>query len=75
MNVITELFSSKKFVSALLSMLTVVGLKFGIPEIQIEEIIALAEKEKPACLIIDSVQTIFTDQLPSAPGSVNQLRA
>ena len=41
-----------------------------VSAVQIEEIIALAEKEKPACLIIDSVQTIFTDQLPSAPGSV-----
>lgn len=41
---------------------------------QIEEIVALAEGERPVCLVVDSVQTVFTDALPSAPGSVNQLR-
>jgi DNA repair protein RadA/Sms len=46
-----------------------------VAAVRIEEIIALAEKEKLACVIIDSVQTIYTDELPSAPGSVNQLRA
>jgi len=46
-----------------------------VAAVLIEEIIALVEKEKPACLIIDSVQTIYTEELPSAPGSVNQLRA
>lgn len=43
--------------------------------VQIEQIIALIEKEKPECVIVDSVQTIYTGELPSAPGSVNQLRA
>lgn len=42
--------------------------------INVDEIVALAEKEHPAALIVDSVQTIFTTDLPSAPGSVNQLR-
>jgi DNA repair protein RadA/Sms len=46
-----------------------------VSAVQIEEIVSLAEKKRPACVIIDSVQTIFTDALPSAPGSVNQLRA
>jgi DNA repair protein RadA/Sms len=41
---------------------------------RVEQIIQLARQDKPACLIVDSVQTVFTDQLPSAPGSVNQLR-
>jgi len=41
---------------------------------QIEDIIALVEKNRPACVVIDSVQTVYTDQIPSAPGSVNQLR-
>lgn len=41
---------------------------------QIEDIIALAEKNRPACVVIDSVQTVYTDQIPSAPGSVSQLR-
>jgi DNA repair protein RadA/Sms len=41
---------------------------------QIEDVVALAEKNRPAGLVIDSVQTVYTDELPSAPGSVNQLR-
>jgi len=40
----------------------------------IDDIVGLAEKEKPATLIIDSVQTVYSADLPSAPGSVNQLR-
>jgi DNA repair protein RadA/Sms len=46
-----------------------------VSAVQIEEIIALTEKLRPVCVIVDSVQTVFTDSLPSAPGSVNQLRA
>lgn len=41
---------------------------------QIEDVVALAEKNRPSGLVIDSVQTVYTDELPSAPGSVNQLR-
>jgi DNA repair protein RadA/Sms len=41
---------------------------------QVEDIIALAEKNRPACVVIDSVQTVYADQIPSAPGSVSQLR-
>lgn len=40
----------------------------------IDDIITLVEKNRPACVVIDSVQTVYTDELPSAPGSVNQLR-
>ncbi len=40
----------------------------------IDDIVTLAEQERPAGLIIDSVQTIYSTDLPSAPGSVNQLR-
>jgi DNA repair protein RadA/Sms len=29
---------------------------------------------KPALLVIDSIQTVYTDMLPSAPGSVGQVR-
>lgn len=46
-----------------------------VSAVNVDEIVAIAEKEKPACVIIDSVQTIYTEQLPSAPGSVNQLKA
>ncbi len=45
-----------------------------LAETRVEDIIGVAERDRPACLIIDSIQTIYTDQLPSAPGSVNQLR-
>jgi len=40
----------------------------------IDDIIAIAEQERPAAVIIDSVQTIYSTAMPSAPGSVNQLR-
>jgi len=45
-----------------------------LAETRVEDIVALAQEEQPACLIVDSVQTIYSDTLPSAPGSVNQLR-
>jgi DNA repair protein RadA/Sms len=41
---------------------------------EIADVIAAVEREKPACVIIDSIQTMYTEDLPSAPGSVNQLR-
>jgi DNA repair protein RadA/Sms len=41
---------------------------------QIEQIVGLTRQQQPTCLIVDSIQTVFTEQLPSAPGSVNQLR-
>ncbi|NND36720.1 MAG: DNA repair protein RadA [Gammaproteobacteria bacterium] len=40
----------------------------------IADVIAMAEQRRPACVVVDSVQTVYTDALPSAPGSVNQLR-
>jgi DNA repair protein RadA/Sms len=36
----------------------------------IEAIIATARLEKPKVMVIDSIQTIFTEQLQSAPGGV-----
>ena len=45
-----------------------------LAETRVEDIVGLAEGERPACLVVDSVQTVYTDTLPSAPGSVNQLR-
>ena len=41
---------------------------------QVEQIIAQAQQEKPQVMVIDSIQTIFTDLLQSAPGSVAQVR-
>jgi DNA repair protein RadA/Sms len=34
----------------------------------------LIEKEKPGFVIIDSIQTVYNDDLTSAPGSVSQVR-
>tara|TARA_R110002153_G_scaffold132597_1_gene281599 strand:- start:765 stop:977 length:213 start_codon:yes stop_codon:yes gene_type:complete len=41
MNVFRDLFNSKKFVGALLTMASAVAIRLGIPEIQLEEIIAI----------------------------------
>ena len=43
-------------------------------EIQLENIVATLEAEKPSFCVIDSIQTIYSDQLTSAPGSVAQVR-
>ena len=40
----------------------------------VEEIIAHASRLRPAVMVIDSIQTIFSDSLQSAPGSVSQVR-
>lgn len=43
-------------------------------EIQLENIIATMDAERPSFCVIDSIQTVFSDQLTSAPGSVAQVR-
>lgn len=43
-------------------------------EIQLENIEATLLAEKPQFVVIDSIQTLFSDQLESAPGSVTQVR-
>lgn len=45
-----------------------------LAETQVETIIALATNHKPRMMVIDSVQTIFTQTVQSAPGSVSQVR-
>lgn len=45
-----------------------------LAETQVETIIEHAQKEKPRILVIDSIQTIFTDTLSAAPGGVGQVR-
>lgn len=45
-----------------------------LAETQVEAIIAHAQKESPSVLVIDSIQTIFTELISSAPGSVSQVR-
>jgi len=45
-----------------------------LPEIGLERIAAAIEAERPAVVVIDSIQTLYTEQLSSAPGSVAQVR-
>ncbi len=45
-----------------------------LTETHVERIIAMAEVYRPEVLVIDSVQTLYTDSLNSAPGSVSQVR-
>jgi DNA repair protein RadA/Sms len=40
----------------------------------IETILAAALVERPKVMVIDSIQTIFTEQVQSAPGGVSQVR-
>ncbi len=45
-----------------------------LAEINLEKIQATLEAERPAFCVIDSIQTLYSDQLTSAPGSVAQVR-
>jgi DNA repair protein RadA/Sms len=45
-----------------------------LAETHVESILAAAEIQKPAVMVIDSIQTVYTDALQSAPGSVGQVR-
>lgn len=45
-----------------------------LAETQVESILMHAQQENPRVLVIDSVQTIFTETLSAAPGGVSQVR-
>ena len=45
-----------------------------LAEIQLERIAATLEAERPEIAVIDSIQTLYSDALTSAPGSVAQVR-
>src|SRR5690348_13736454 len=45
-----------------------------LAEIQLEKILATIGATQPAIAVIDSIQTVYSDQLTSAPGSVAQVR-
>ncbi|MGO1625825.1 MAG: DNA repair protein RadA, partial [Halomonadaceae bacterium] len=49
------------------------GLKM-LAETSIETILAVAEREKPDILVIDSIQTMHLEDIASAPGGVAQVR-
>jgi len=45
-----------------------------LAETRVESIIAHADKEKPDFMVVDSIQTVYTELLNSAPGAVAQVR-
>ncbi len=45
-----------------------------LTETRVEKILSTAEKEQPKVMVIDSIQTIHTEMLQSAQGSVSQVR-
>ena len=45
-----------------------------LAETCVEQVLASAAAERPRVLVIDSIQTLFTETLNSAPGSVSQVR-
>ena len=45
-----------------------------LAETRVETILDAIEREPPRIVVIDSIQTMFTDALQSAPGSVAQVR-
>lgn len=48
---------------------------YVVSETNMENVLSMVEKLKPKFIIIDSIQTMYTDMLDSAPGSVSQVRA
>lgn len=45
-----------------------------LAETSVERVLQVAQKERPGLLVLDSIQTLHSDALDSAPGSVSQLR-
>ncbi|MGD2111925.1 MAG: ATPase domain-containing protein, partial [Gammaproteobacteria bacterium] len=43
-------------------------------ETAVERIITTAQRERPQVMVLDSIQTLYTEALQSAPGSVAQVR-
>jgi DNA repair protein RadA/Sms len=45
-----------------------------LAEIQLEKLLSIMDTVKPQVLVVDSIQTLYSDALSSAPGSVAQVR-
>lgn len=45
-----------------------------LAETRVDSVLEIIRKEQPQVVVIDSIQTMFTDTLQSAPGSVSQVR-
>jgi len=50
------------------------GKLFVLTETSLEKIVTHVHRLKPKALVVDSIQTMFTSALESAPGSVSQVR-
>lgn len=46
-----------------------------LPETSLEIIVDTASKLSPKAIVVDSIQTVYMEDLTSAPGSVSQVRA
>lgn len=65
-----------------LQQVTLRARRLGLPEdhlllltdTNVERILTCAQQEKPGVMVIDSIQTMHTDLLSSAPGAVGQVR-
>jgi DNA repair protein RadA/Sms len=53
--------------------LPIQGLRL-LAETQVESILSHAKQDKPRVIVIDSIQTIFTESISSAPGGISQVR-
>ena len=47
---------------------------FVLTETNIDNVVKQIDKVKPDVIIVDSIQTIFTEKVSSAPGSINQVK-
>jgi DNA repair protein RadA/Sms len=45
-----------------------------LPETNLENILREVERVKPSTIIVDSIQTTFSSEIESAPGSISQIR-
>jgi len=45
-----------------------------LAETCVEHLLQTLRQEKPSCVVVDSVQTMYSEEVGSAPGSVSQLR-
>ncbi|MBD0306436.1 MAG: DNA repair protein RadA [Nitrospiraceae bacterium] len=47
---------------------------YVLAETSLAEILKTVQELQPAALVVDSIQTVYTDQITSAPGSISQVQ-
>jgi DNA repair protein RadA/Sms len=50
------------------------GKLYLLAETHLERILSQAERLRPKALIVDSIQTVFSEKMTSAPGTISQVR-